>query len=64
LSPSSFVISEKLWIARLMFAARFASASLTWRESFAVGSIRRIVLPRSSPLPFSAWPPSLSSSVR
>ena len=64
LSPSSSVISEKLWIARLMFAERSARASLTRRESFAVGSIRRIVLPSARPLPPSAWPPSLSSSVR
>ena len=63
-SPSSSVSSEKLWIARLMFPERLASASLTCRDSFAVGSIRRIVFASARPLSLSARPPSLSSSVR
>ena len=63
-SPSSSATSEKLWIARLMLAARSASCSLTSRESFAVGSIRRIVFASSRPLSPSAFPPSLTRIVR
>ena len=48
------VSSEKLWTTRSMFARRLASASLTSREYFAVGSKRRSVCPSWRPLPFSA----------